>query len=324
MRVLQNCGGSDGSLGDANTHGGLGAVPDFVSTVPPSVQPRLHSFLALRDKETVTGNNIASIWYIRGQDDDSAWQAMAWDSQNQWDAVYRLKLDLGIGDEWDANWPTKDPKPVAPPSAPLSPVEYFKGVFITDPLAEMIALMEDRDELVESLVNLGYKAADVPLEKALVVGQCEERFVLTSFAKTIEGVEVSATSTVADGVAAGQAFLATKCAAICFPYLTVGAWVATPPGTWAAAPWVFAFCTPTLGGCSACNYTTEVCRPVTRTWVFVWPNCSTSTIIDNANECWSQSLLCLNPAGGACPAAPSCTIPPLGAPPPGVPTYIDN
>jgi len=299
-------------------------TPILAAPAPPGALAHVHSFLALLDKDTVTGNNITSIWYIRGADDNSAWQAMAWDSQSQWDAIYRLKLDLGIGDEWDSRWATKDPKPGTPPASPPSPVEYIKGVFTTDPLAGMIALMVDRDELVEILVNLGYKAADVPLEKALVVGECQDRYVLTSFAKTIEGVEASATSSVADGVAAGHAYLATKCAAICFPYVTVGPWVPTSPITWTPAPWVFIFCTPTVGGCSSCNYTAEVCRGVTRTWTFTWPNCSVSTYIDNAFECWTQSLLCLNPAGGGCPAAPACAAPPLGAPPPGTPTYINN
>lgn len=284
-------------------------------------EQRVHSFLALLDQDAAAGENITAVWYIRGINDDSDWQPKAWSSQDQWDAINAVKAELGIDDESDLYWPTKDPKPVLSPPL-LEPVDYIKGVLALDPLAGMIAVMEDRDELIEHLVELGYKAADVPLEKALLIGDCQEKWVLTSFAKTIEAVEASPLSSVVDGVTAGQAFLATKCAAICFPYLTVGPWLVTPPGTWIPGPWVFDFCTPTIGGCSACTYHADVCRPVSRTWVFVWPNCSTSTWTTTSTQCWTASLMCLNTAGGACPAAPACATPALGAPPAGVPIWM--
>lgn len=102
------------------------------------VSPRVHSFLAFIDKSTATGSNLTSVWFIRGQTDETPWTSKAWESTQQWEAIASVKGLLGIPPDFDAVWRTTDPKPEQMPTNPETPKEYAKGVLRVDPLSPYV------------------------------------------------------------------------------------------------------------------------------------------------------------------------------------------
>lgn len=291
---------------------------------PTSGPPSVDSFLAIVDSPTVPGTSLRSVWYKRSSPVlGGGWEAKAWDSENQWEAIRYVKLELGIGDEFDGIWPTTDNPELLPEERPEIPTDYVSGLKANDPLAGVLAL-PGRDLIVEVLVAVGYKAADIPFEKAEYADACGFETVLDAFAIGAEaGYSVSPNNAAEAMASATQASLAASCgAAWCIPWITSGPWALVLPVTWTSGPWIGPQCTPTIGGCSACTYWTDICRKWTRNHFFVWPNCSTSTWTTTTDECWRYTLVCSN-TGGSCPPAPApdCVPTPMPTnPPPGTPT----
>lgn len=297
-------------------------------TLAPVVQhgqsgnPVVHSFLALVDQGAVPDTSIKAVWYVRNGGGVGVWTAKTWDAPNQWEAIKFVKLSLDIGDEWDSVWPTSDDPSDLPVELQEVPSDYVSGLVDNDPLLGLLTTPE-RDMLIEVLVAVGYKAADIPFEKTTYTGQCSSENVLTAYAIGIDaGLNATPETSAATASAATESSMTSLCGSwpFCFPRYTRGPWTLVLPSVWAPGPWIYDFCSPTIGGCSACTYHTDICRAWTRAVVIVWPNCNTTTVARAGSECWAYTLTCTNSDGGACPPTPNCvptpmpTTPPLGTP----------
>lgn len=128
--------------------------------------------LALRDKSLAVGNNLVAVWYENPHQPNTEWPAKTWDSESHWAAIEWVKASHEIGDEWDFMWPTIEPSPSEPTS--IDPVDYDKGVISGDPFADYVG-SPTYDQIVEVLVDAGYKAASIPVDKD---GPCEAKTVL--------------------------------------------------------------------------------------------------------------------------------------------------
>lgn len=146
--------------------------------------PSVVSFLALADPAALSGDNIVAVWYQR---DAGGWTAKSWETSDPWEAIKSVKLALGVADEEDERWgvPGSDDDL----AAVEEPKDYTVGVLAEDPLAPLIVGSPDRAALVEFLTSIGYKAADVPVDKD---DGC------TTNAK-LDGMAADAAAMVADG-----------------------------------------------------------------------------------------------------------------------------
>jgi hypothetical protein len=132
--------------------------------VPTMDGPRVESFLALKTRGETVDDNVAAVWFQRGED---TWQASAWTSQNLCDAISYVKQSLGISDQYDDIWPVVGPLNIQNPPAPQ---DFANGLFANDPMREMLDSQPDQGAFLELLVELGYSAAAVPIQLSNVPG----------------------------------------------------------------------------------------------------------------------------------------------------------
>lgn len=146
--------------------------------------PEVIALLALRDGEVV-GDNINSIWYIRG---DSEWGRKAWTTQNAWEAVNELKMTYDIGDAQDGRWMLPD---TAVPTTSIGSSASFDGVvFSNDPIAPLLAAVQNDGVTATALVEAGYAAAANSIEFNPGPGViCDPTLVLEGMAFAIEAAE---------------------------------------------------------------------------------------------------------------------------------------
>ncbi|MFN7019960.1 MAG: hypothetical protein ACK4WH_01365 [Phycisphaerales bacterium] len=289
---------------------------------PTSGPPCVDSFLALVDSPTVPGTSLRSVWYKRTSPAlGGGWEAKAWESENQWEAIKYVKLELGIGDEFDGIWPTTDdPEPV-PEELPEIPTDYVSGLKANDPLAGVLVL-PGRDLIVEVLVAVGYKGADIPFERAEYADVCGFETVLDAFALGADdSLSVPPEQVAEVAHASAQSRLASACGYLfCFPRVTYGPWVPVMPVVWTTAGWIFELSTPTIGGAYMCDYYRLICRTQQRARVVTHWDCTTTTTFPTRQQCWRENCSCTNLNGGNCPMPPTCCpAPSLTAPPPGTP-----
>lgn len=278
----------------------------------------VHRILALADKNSVPSDGITAIQYSRTAE-EYVWTTKAWQSADQWKAIEWVKQDAGLVAVDDSAWPTSDVKDTNVAPAIEWPTDYAKGVLATDPLAWAVVSSPVRDELVSYLSAIGYKVADVPLER-LSVEVCDGPLIdngtnpsalkspeLTILASAAEEHAAMGQASTTQGFAnslISQAALRTRCCTIWYtigpwgPYLPVGA------PTWSLT----AGNTPGAGGVFLCGYTKFQAYARTRVRVFVWPNCSTSTWTDTESGTLRavETKDCDNPGGGTCPLTPGC------------------
>ncbi len=122
--------------------------------------PEVEHFLALADGSNVIGSNLIAVWYQRTPD---GWTAKSWETADPNEAIKSVKAALNIPDSDDDRWQVAGLGGTVSTAGPAK--DYVKGVLIDDPLAALIATAPDRDEIVDFLASVGYKAADVPVEK---------------------------------------------------------------------------------------------------------------------------------------------------------------
>jgi hypothetical protein len=125
------------------------------------------SFLALANPSTRVGNNIVAVWYQR---DGAGWSAKSWETGDPWEAIKSVKGALGISEDEDDRWGVPGSDFVVSRGKKLitaaeQPKGYTLGVLATDPLAAAVVSSPNKDDVVEFLTSVGYKAADVTLEK---------------------------------------------------------------------------------------------------------------------------------------------------------------
>lgn len=141
----------------------------------------VQSMLAIADPSFTIGDNIVSVWYYRDGED---WASKAWTSQDPWEAIKALKLELGIPDEQDERWSAADwSAPGQGVGDPEPPSDYLKGLLADDPFAALVIASPDGDLLVTLLASVGYKAADLPIDKNDNCTTVERLNVLAEFSK---------------------------------------------------------------------------------------------------------------------------------------------
>ncbi len=119
------------------------------------------SFLALAKPSTRVGNNIVAVWYQR---EGAGWSAKSWETSDPWEAIKSVKGAMGISGDEDDRWGV--PGSDFTIAAAEQPKGYALGVLATDPLAAAVLASPNKDEVVDFLTSVGYKAADVSLEKS--------------------------------------------------------------------------------------------------------------------------------------------------------------
>ncbi|MBY0308783.1 MAG: hypothetical protein K2Q09_08585 [Phycisphaerales bacterium] len=286
---------------------------------------RVDSFLALADTDSLNGEALRAVWYVRGIDDESEWASKSWVTTEPWDAVKSVKVARSLGDDSDPVWERviKFANNRVADEARI-PVDYVKGVLADDPLAAALSVSPLRDQLVESLVELGHTAADIPIEKATSTAACTLKYSLTGLAKAAESSSAGAAGE--NAVNAYRAFVQSKCVAVlCFPWTwsTPKTPLLTPAGAFGPPTWTPTAPTLTVGGTIQwCNYACTSCRTITWTETTLSLFCTVTTVSYTATQCYViATASCSGP--GPCPGTPSCTGTPTPAvPAPGTPTTI--
>lgn len=183
------------------------------------------NFLAIADPNFAIGENLIAVWYKR---EGSNWVTKSWETSNPWEAITAVKIALGISNDEDERWGIWGSSSV---SIAESPKEYTAGVLASDPLATLVSSSPNRDVLIELLASMGYKAADLPVEKA---DGCTTNAKLDGMAAAIAEAlignqETAVARSMAAWIAAGTAGCGVGSVAVEiveFPPTPVG------PGTW--------------------------------------------------------------------------------------------
>ncbi|MBY0313317.1 MAG: hypothetical protein K2W85_14710 [Phycisphaerales bacterium] len=280
-------------------------------------QTSVKGVLAIRDSSTVVGDNIGAIWYESPAVYGGAWESKAW-TGDPLQSVKYVKSRFEIEDIWDPMFGVG----TIPSGTSSEPKSYSNGLMIDDPFFS-ITLSAQRDLAVSFLTGIGYKAADVPIEKVSQQASCGKNEVLTALSDA-----VIYSSTAKEGVEAGwasqpfAAVLAT-CAQVAPP---------PPPPPPPCGPW----------GCLPGTLIPAPGPPLDLPWgpnPPRWqpgveqdpafdPSCSTPTTVCYKQEVWywyydtcflgvqcvkvckaTTSWTCPLPPGGAPFMPPLCTVP---------------
>jgi hypothetical protein len=275
------------------------------------------SILALRNKAATVGDNLVAVWYTNPQVPNAEWPAMAWESQDHWEAIKYVKAHYDIADTFDKSWPTPEIKTSGAWSE--EPAAYAKGLLESDPLFPVV-WTESRDEIVAMLTAAGYKSADIPIE--LDSSDCEQQWVLDAIARTAVFAAANSPS-FADAEAQFASMLPVVCAQaaaaqpVPTPVPVVPGTTTPQPGTPLnpGGPWQRDSRPPTYE--PGCSTVTTCCYSAPIIWLYTTTNWLGFTVI---RYCESEiSFSCPNPSGGPCPATPTCPEPPGPHSPPPAP-----
>lgn len=134
--------------------------------------------LAIRDTSQAVGENIVAVWYENPGAAGAEWPAVGWESQDPWEAIKWAKQVFGIGDEYDALWPTTAGPTAGEPTE--FPQSYFKGLLTSDSFATVVE-EPDGEEIVAGLTAMGYKSASIDIDND---GPCDTKTILPALADT--------------------------------------------------------------------------------------------------------------------------------------------
>lgn len=127
----------------------------------------VHSFVALLDDGAIAGSRIGAIWYAKNPSTATGWESVAWESpggQDHWGVFGFVQGYLNIPEgDWE-NWDTDQAKPAVIESAGV-PVGYYRGMFESNPLNEIVGDDPMRDQLIDALVENAYEAAQVEVDR---------------------------------------------------------------------------------------------------------------------------------------------------------------
>jgi hypothetical protein len=126
---------------------------------------RVHSVLAWKASADGANGTIQAVWYLRDETSPCEWSAKTWEAATAVEAMNVVKTTLSIAAEYDADWPLT--LGGAGTGQIGTELVYDKGFYLNDPFAEFVNGLPggERDGLVDFLVDAGYSAADVPIEK---------------------------------------------------------------------------------------------------------------------------------------------------------------
>lgn len=281
----------------------------------------VHSFLCLYDSDLLVGNNLASVWFIRGHDaqGNPDWEAKSWLSQDQWESIAALKAELQMASTWDDRWPTKLPQPQLTYTNPEAPKQYKGGVLEEDPIAPILEATQNPGTVIQALVGIGYPAAEIKVELQL---DCPYDVIMEAYASGVEAVDGEQAADLEAGIAAYDvAFFLFGCQRQgCTPSTWTVAGSQTA-GDWSCAGWSMIrnidACPPippvvappnggyaTAPGTGTCYYCGTATRTESRVRSSRASNCAVTA--------WTQTRTCTGPATGRsniemgqlCPAIP--------------------
>lgn len=127
---------------------------------------RVDAVVALRDPSTIVGDNLSIVLFARDPDPALSWSSKAWSgTQDQAGIIKEIKGMYEVPDSEDWVWEVKTDLEIAAAVAKGAPEEVEKGLLTSDPYSTMIPLGSIRELAVKFLSDIGYKAADVPVEK---------------------------------------------------------------------------------------------------------------------------------------------------------------
>lgn len=163
------------------------------------------NFLALTDPSAATGDNLIAVWYKR---EVTGWTTKSWETADPWEAIKAVKTELGISDDEDERWGLLGSSGAAVAGAAK---EYVAGILADDPLAPLVVSSPDRAAIVEFLTSVGYKAADITVDKG--VGACGASALLSAYAAGIEAdlVQCEAIDKATAAIEAVHAALGDSC-----------------------------------------------------------------------------------------------------------------
>lgn len=122
--------------------------------------------VALRDPATIMGDNLSTVLYVRDGEPALSWQSKSWDGdQDQAGIIKEIMAQYQIPDCENWLWDVRSDFEIASAVAKGDPETIEKGLLTSDPLSAQIPLGEIREIAVKFLSDIGYKAADVPIEK---------------------------------------------------------------------------------------------------------------------------------------------------------------
>ena len=130
--------------------------------VPTLIGTKVESFVGICDPAIAVGSNITAVWFLRT--DDNQWQTFAWYEPDNIKAIAHIKSTLGLDDSMDVNWPDPEAQQGVDPAFAEAPSAFATGVFVDDPYAAIINSLEEPTTFIEALTNLGWSAADIPIQ----------------------------------------------------------------------------------------------------------------------------------------------------------------
>jgi hypothetical protein len=283
------------------------------SFIPTYNNNEIETILALRTDGGAQGENIVSIWYTRAP--NGHWETWGWPDQDKSKAIGYVKSVLALSDNTDQFWPIA-PTPVNPADHPAK--QMVRGVFVDDPLADVVAESADPRELVEFLVSIGWSAA---ANSVIDDFQCA---LVDGTDGLVEALEVALTDT-AGALTVLQSKLPPNCqgapgTGTCTPNHAYGV-ITTGPCVQTVGWTVTTTMAPTTGSCCPKNTWTGTFRKQqNRTYTYTCADCTTGTINQFRFQ-WctgtvtqidtGQPQFCT--AGSVpCPAVPAGYTPPSG------------
>ena len=283
--------------------------------IPTLLDGNVESFVALREDAPV-GENITAVWYRKSTaaNGETLWQSFAWSQQEQSNAIRAVKDTLGLPDSSDELWGC------AIAALPASTEEPFaKGLLASDPLAALVAVLEDPKPVLEMLEDAGWKAAWIdPLEGLSMasIESCSQAIVLDAYAAAVE-------VTMAEGIDAGldaKSAVLAQCGILCIPGWILGAPTAWSP--WACGAWGWGGWGPEMSCTKKCWYTRGTTRVRSRVAVYENWDCSRTNLTTQwqteagfqQDTCGSNEGHHAAMPGTTCPIIPCPTLHPADCP----------
>ena len=283
--------------------------------IPTLLDGNVESFVALREDAPV-GENITAVWYRKSTaaNGETLWQSFAWSQQEQSSAIRAVKDTLGLPDSSDELWGC------AITALPASTEEPFaKGLLASDPLAALVAVLEDPKPVLEMLEDAGWKAAWIdPLEGLSMasIESCSQAIVLDAYAAAVE-------VTMAEGIDAGldaKSAVLAQCGILCIPGWILGAPTAWSP--WACGAWGWGGWGPEMSCTKKCWYTRGTTRVRSRFAVYENWDCSQTNLTTQwqteagfqQDTCGSNEGHHAAMPGTTCPIIPCPTLHPADCP----------
>ena len=258
---------------------------------------RVEAFLAVKTGGELIGDNIAVVLYVRLADD--SWERLAWDDQSDASSVASAAKaaapdidDPTVLSLLESAGIVLDSESDIDGLSHTAGEAFGKGVFLSDPVHEMVASDPNAEELVNLLVNTGYPAANVDIHVAELGVEQEKvkvEVVLDSLKRELEhGLKFPASS-VQDRLNAGA--VTSAGVTWCWPKTTYSN---KATGPWSCGAWQVVGTSPQPVSPHAYNvhYERTVTRTITRDCTRVCWDCTATSITQTRTESGLQKGTC--------------------------------